>query len=301
LCLIIFYVYEGIITMGNNNNNNNNSEVVAYYDSKTESILSKYGPGPRVHYHGGLVAPDTVPASDVDGLSQQLAQSLENTLYEAARVWDAERYLSGTILDVGCGLGGGSIFWAQEYGARVFALTNVPRHVGLVSQFATQAGVADQIEPILGDAHVVPENGSFNAVVAIDSSCYLDREAWFRHLSPKLQSGGRVFIADIFAQRQDSREPVDCYYRTRIGSVDEYRQASTAGGFRLESVLDVTAHSVAFWELSIFHSRRLIESGVIADEKEVNRLQRSIDCHTWFRQQYLDGGIIYALLSFVCS
>ena len=26
-----------------------------YYDSKTESILRRYGPGPRVHYHNGIL------------------------------------------------------------------------------------------------------------------------------------------------------------------------------------------------------------------------------------------------------
>mgnify|MGYP001145371246 CR=1 FL=1 len=30
-------------------------EVAAYYDNKTEGILSRYGPGPRVHYHTGMV------------------------------------------------------------------------------------------------------------------------------------------------------------------------------------------------------------------------------------------------------
>ena len=43
-------------------------------------------------------------------------------LSDAAEVWDAPQSLSGEILDVGCGLGGGSIFWAQEFGARVTAV-----------------------------------------------------------------------------------------------------------------------------------------------------------------------------------
>ena len=30
-------------------------DVIAYFDSKTHSILKRYGPGPRVHYHTGLV------------------------------------------------------------------------------------------------------------------------------------------------------------------------------------------------------------------------------------------------------
>ena len=57
------------------------------------------------------------------------------------RVWDASESLTGEILDVGCGLGGGSIFWAQEFGARVTAVTCVPFHAGHVARFAVEAGV----------------------------------------------------------------------------------------------------------------------------------------------------------------
>jgi len=152
-------------------------DVIAYYDSKTESILRKYGPGPRVHFHGGLIEPDMVPAPTTEGLRQQLIQSQEDLLHEAAHFWSAEQYLSGTILDVGCGIGGGSIFWAQEYGACVFAITNVPRHVKLVARFAAQAGVAGQVIPILGDACAIPGDQVFDAAVAIDVSCHLDRES----------------------------------------------------------------------------------------------------------------------------
>ena len=276
-------------------------EIITYYDSKTKSILQKYGPGPRVHFHCGVIESDTEPASNAEGIRQQLIQSQEDVLYEAAQLWDAERCLSGIVLDVGCGLGGGSIFWAQEYGARVFALTNVPRHVGLVSQFATQAGVADQIIPILGDAHAIPENGTFETAVAINSSCHLDREAWFQHLASRLRPDGRVFILDIFLGSEDSRELIDRYYRTHIGSVDEYEEAAVAAGFSLDKVLDITARSVGFWDFSILHSRRLIESRTITDEEEVQRLQRSIHFHDWLEQQYMDRGIIYLLLSFVRS
>lgn len=276
-------------------------EVVAYYDRKTELILRKYGPGPRVHFHGGLIDPDTVPAPTVEGLRQQLIQSQEDLLHEAARFWEAESRLSGTILDVGCGLGGGSIFWAQEYGVRVFALTNVPRHVELVARFAAQAGVADQVMPILGDACAVPGDETFDAAVAIDSSSYLDRGAWFRHLSPRVRSGGRVLVVDIFAQREDCREPVDRYYKTCIGTLDEYMRASAAVGFGSDGMLALTARSTRYWEFSALYTRRLLEAGVIVEEKEVQRLQRSMHWHTWFLQQWMNGGLIYALLSFVHS
>ena len=63
-------------------------------------------------------------------------------LRHAAEVWDASEFLSGEILDVGCGLGGGSIFWAAGFGAQVTAVTCVPSHADHVARFAAEAGLS---------------------------------------------------------------------------------------------------------------------------------------------------------------
>jgi len=260
--------------------------------------LDKYGPGPKVHYHCGVIEPDVPPASDAEGIRQQLIQSQNKMLGEAADLWQAEKHLSGTIVDIGCGLGGGSIFWAQEYGARVFSLTNIPKHVGFITRFAAQAGVAHQVTPLLGDAHAIPGEQIFEAAVAINSSCHLNREVWFQQLASRLQPGGQVFILDIFLGNENSRELIDRYYHTRIGKMDEYETAASAAGFSLNTVLDVTARSVKFWDFSVLYSRRLIEAGMVTDKEELKRLERSISFHIWLGQQYADRDIIYALLSF---
>src|SRR5689334_6011189 len=98
-------------------------EVVAYYEGKTQAILHRYGPGPRVHYHTGLA--DDIPGACASSreLRTHLLISQEQMLWYAAELWDAETRLRGKVLDVGCGLGGGAIFWAEEFGAQVTAAT----------------------------------------------------------------------------------------------------------------------------------------------------------------------------------
>ena len=109
-------------------------DIVAYFDSKTQSILKRYGPGPRVHYHTGII--DVPPPPDVSApmLRDRLVAGQERMLRHAAEVWGASANLSGQILDVGCGLGGGAIYWAQEFGAQVTALTCVPSHAEWVAK-----------------------------------------------------------------------------------------------------------------------------------------------------------------------
>jgi len=79
--------------------------IVEWYDRKTEFLLEKYGPGPRVHYHTGWAAPDIVPAADRSGLRRQLWCSQEDMIRQAARAWCGEENLTGDLLDVGCGQG----------------------------------------------------------------------------------------------------------------------------------------------------------------------------------------------------
>lgn len=289
--------------MGNKWNVQDNSsrkDVVAWYERKTESILRKYGPGPLVHFHTGIVEPETAPAPDFEGLRLQLTQSQEKLLLEASQFWEAKRHLHGVVLDVGCGLGGSSIFFAQEYGAHVFALTNVPGHLKYIVKFAAQAGVAEKVTPILGDAHMVPGDHIFDAAVAIESSCYLYRESWFHHLSQRVQPDGHVFIADCFVRNDEIRKPFDSYWLTRIGTLNEYISAARGAGFKMEGLLDLTSRTALFWEFSILYSRCLLTT-IKVHMQEEQRLKRSIKWQTQFLPMWKDGKIMYALLRLVHS
>lgn len=250
-----------------------------------------------MHFHTGLIEPDTVAAPDIERLRRQLVASQEKLLQEAAQFWDAKNHLQGVVLDVGCGLGGSSIFLAQEYGTQVFALTNVPSHVELIERFAYQAGVVDKVKPILGDACAIPGSQIFDAAVAIESSCYLDRKAWFQHLVQRVRSEGQVCIADCFAMSDEIREPFNSYWLTRIGTLEEYERASRAAGFTMEGMLDLTSKTGRFWEFSILYSRRIL-GALTVSEQEAERLQRSIKWQTQLLHFWNGGKIMCALLRF---
>jgi tocopherol O-methyltransferase len=271
--------------------------LVAYYDSKTCGILERYGPGPRVHYHTGLVDDPALPGSSTQELRQRLVAAQERALYHAAQVWGASSTLSGDVLDVGCGLGGGAIFWAQEFGAQVAAVTCVASHVDLVARFAAQAGVQSRVQPLLCDALEVPGENRFETAVAIDSSGYLSRGPWFRRLASLLRPGGRVHIADCFLGRPEYEEPFNSYWHTRIGTIAQYLAAAEEARFRLESVQDISRRTEHFWTTTV----ALMEAE--AREKtlgpgEIARRDASMRAHTLVRQGLVDAGLRYALMSF---
>jgi len=272
-------------------------EVVTYYEDKTQAILRRYGPGPRVHYHTGLVDESEPPGVSAYVLRQKLIAAQERMLHHAADVWRARSTLCEDILDVGCGLGGGAIFWAQEFGARVTAVTIAPSHVDWIKRFAAQAGVESQIQPLLCNALEVPGENCFDAVVAVDSSGYLPRKAWFQHLVSLLRPGGHVFITDCFLNRAEYEESFNRYWHTRIGTIHEYLTAAQEAGLHEELVEDISSRTEHFWTLTLALMQAEAQEKRLSPG-EATKLETSLRVHSLVREGLSNGGLRYALLSF---
>lgn len=272
-------------------------ELVAFYESKTQPILRRYGPGPRVHYHVGLVEDEYSADAGPERLRELLVRSQESMLEYAAGVWNLDSLREREILDVGCGLGGTALFLAQEYGARVTALTIAPSHVGLVRRFAAQAGVEELVAPILGDALEIPGAARFDAAIAIDSSSSFARAPWFYHLAQLLRPHGRVLIGDCFLADRDYEVPFNLHWCAQIGTLDEYLEAARDAGFHLDTIVDLSDKVRRFWSLSL----SLIgfeETSLKLDEESSERLKASRRIHTMVCDGLAGGGLRQLLLGF---
>lgn len=279
------------------NSHANVHDIAAHFEGKTQSILQRYGPGPRVHYHAGMIEQPPLADASMESMRWQLIEGQERILWYAAETWNSAAYLSGEILDVGCGLGGGALFWAQQFGARVTAVTCVPSHANWVARFASLAGVAERVSPLVCDALEVPGAERFDAAVAVDSSCYLPRNEWFQRLVKLLRPGGRVFIMDCFLGRPEYREKFDGYWRTRIGTVEEYQASAVQAGLTLELVDDISLRTKHFWTTTLALIRA--EAGdTKADTATANGYDASLEAHNLVRQGLSDKGLRYVLMGF---
>lgn len=272
-------------------------EVAAYYGSKTQAILQRYGPGPRVHYHTGLVDDPPPLDASVTALHQELIASQERLLRHAADVWRAQSTLCGEVLDVGCGLGGGAIFWAQEFGARVTAVTNVASHVDWIVKFTAQAGVESRVRPLLCNAPEAPGKSCFDAAVALDSCCHMPRKALFQRLAAILRPGGRVFITDFFSGQPEYEEPFNRHWYACIGTIDEYIALAREAGLREELVEDVSHRAVHFWTTTLALMKAEARENKL-NPTEAAKYEESLRAHLQVRQGFATGGLRYALMSF---
>ncbi|MGW1836729.1 SAM-dependent methyltransferase [Streptomyces sp. NPDC002067] len=237
-------------------------QVPLYYTRKTSDILHKYGPGPRVHFHMGIFAegdhPNTTVAQRV--LRRRIVESQEAVLDHAARLWDVPRNPPGHLLDIGCGVGGGSIYWAQTYGAQVTGITVTGEHIPVIADFARQAEVGDRITPVLGDIHDLTDENRYDGAVAIESSGYMDRERLFAVVAKALKPGGWFGIQEHFLCRPEWTEFIDGYYKTRLGTLTEYITAAHAAGLELEQDEDITDRVAEFWMQSMAWSTAEVET-----------------------------------------
>jgi tocopherol O-methyltransferase len=272
-------------------------EVAAHLEGKTAAILQRYGPGPRVHYHAGLIDHPPHSNESAQSLRQRLVAAQERMLAHAAKIWDAPSTLSEDVLDVGCGLGGGAIYWAQKFGAQVTAVTCVPSHVDWVARFAAQAGVSSRVQPLLCDALEVPGENCFSTVIAVDSSSYLPRKQWLLRVASLLRPGGRVFIIDCFLARFDYAKAFDGYWRTRIGTIDEYLNAANESHLQVVSFADISHRAVHFWTTTLALIQvEMRDHGL--DPLERARYEASLHAHSLVRQGLLSSGLRYCLMSF---
>ncbi|MEX2980273.1 cyclopropane-fatty-acyl-phospholipid synthase family protein [Streptomyces sp. C36] len=227
--------------------------VPSYYSRKTTDILHKYGPGPRVHFHVGLFDTGSAPNTTVSQsmLRRRLFDSQETALAHAARAWNVAENPPAQLFDIGCGLGGGSIYWAQEYGCSVTAITVTAKHVPVMAELVRQAGVEDKVTPVLGDIHDLREEQTYDAAVAIESSGYMDRERLFSVVAKALKPGGWFGIQEHFLCRPEWTTFIDGYYKTRLGTLPEYISAAHSAGFTLEQDEDLTDRVAEFWVQSM--------------------------------------------------
>lgn len=274
------------------------NKVIEWYEKKTQNIIDKYGPGPVIHFHTGIIESREKPEKDIELLRLQLVKSQEKLMQVACNFWDTN--FSSPILDFGCGLGGSSIYLAKEFGATIYALTNVPCHIKYIQQFAIKAGVANRIIPILGSHNLKPGNNVFNTVVAIESSCYINRVKWFKTLSKSLETGGKVYIADSFTEALEVKRPFDDYWLTDIGTLQEYREAAESSGFSVDAIKDITESTSRFWEFNVLHSKMELEQkGITKDRKA--KLLRSIEWQSRLEEFWRERRINCLLLKLSLS
>ena len=159
--------------------------------NKNQILYNLFWSKNEVHY--GLWEKDT----------KSLSEAVLNTNIAVSNYLEITE--NDMVLDAGCGVGGTSIFIAENYGAKVTGITLSNIQIGIAKQNALKSTAAHLIDFSEQDVtRTTFRNNSFSKIFAIESICYVPNKIdFFNEAFRLMKKGGRIAIVDAFLIRTD--------------------------------------------------------------------------------------------------
>jgi tocopherol O-methyltransferase len=162
-----------------------------------------------------------------------------------------------TVLDIGCGFGGSSIYLAQKYEARATGITISPVQV----EMARKAAAAEHLDArfLLMDAEALDFPQPFDLLWSVESiSHYHDHRSFFVNAARFLKPGGVFALTDWFkkpglspAQEREFIEPIDRGMFIDLETMDDYESHLLASGLEVIHRQDLTRQCAKSWDLGL--------------------------------------------------
>lgn len=173
--------------------------------------------------------------------------NMNRVLADTAAIAPGER-----VLDAGCGIGGSSIWLAENRGVRVTGITLSDLQVSQARHNAAQRGVSDRVDFQTADFCATPfESESFDVVWAIESICHaLDKRDVIREACRLLRPGGRLVCSDGYALKREYSEAewkvirtcLDGWQIPNLALPEEFQTWLAEAGLTAIRFRDITPH-----------------------------------------------------------
>ncbi|HEY6266848.1 MAG TPA: class I SAM-dependent methyltransferase [Candidatus Acidoferrum sp.] len=220
---------------------NNKHKIIELYD-----VISPYYPslwGEHLH-HGYWIVGDE---------SKEKAQlQLVEHLAQLANIKSGSE-----ILDIGCGMGGSSLYLARNYNATVTGITISPVQV----EMATAAAARERIDVkfLVMDAEAMDFQKQFDVLWSVESiSHYQHLEDFFVSASRLLKPGGAFGIIDWFKKKNlTSAEtekfilPIEKGMLCELQIMDDYEQYLTSNGLQITHREVLNKNCAKTWDLGL--------------------------------------------------
>lgn len=228
-----------------------------FYDASTGLWEEVWGE----HLHHGYYGPAGDQKKD---RRQAQIDLIEELLNWAGSTLPAEP--PSQILDVGCGIGGSSLYLAQKFGASATGITLSPVQAERAAERAREGGMGDRLQFQVADALNMPfGDRSFDLVWALESGEHMpDKVKFLQECCRVLKPGGK-FIMATWCHRPTSepKGPLTAneqkhladiyrvYCLPYVISLPEYEAIARDVGFQNIRTADWSAAVAPFWDVVI--------------------------------------------------
>ncbi len=168
-----------------------------------------------------------------------------------------------TILDVGCGIGGSSLYLAEKFGSKVTGITLSPVQANRATERARIAGLSANTDFRVANALEMPfADDSFDLVWSLESGEHMpDKATFLQECYRVLKPGGKLILATWCHRPVSASDPLSVYDRRDLQeiyrvyclpyviSLPEYIEIVDRCGFQDLHSADWSAAVEPFWDL----------------------------------------------------
>ncbi|SRR5579883_1852933 len=164
-----------------------------------------------------------------------------------------------TILDVGCGMGGSSIFLAEKYQANVTGITLSQKQASIArAQAAKLNNVIFKVEDALA-LPSIPDN-SIDIVWSLEScEQFFDKELFIQQAYRVLKPGGKLMLATWCSDREEYHDSDAKSYQKLclafdvpyMPTIEWYRETIIKNNFQVNTILDWSHHVKKSWDIGV--------------------------------------------------
>jgi tocopherol O-methyltransferase len=169
------------------------------------------------------------------------------------------------ILDVGCGIGGSSLYLAEKFGARVTGITLSPVQANRAKERARGAGLQAKTDFQVANALNIPfPDNSFDLVWSLESGEHMpDKVKFLQECHRVLKPGGKLIFVTwchrpttpetplTAAEQKHLQDIYRVYCLPYVISLPEYVEIVEQGGFKDLRVDDWSTAVAPFWDVVI--------------------------------------------------
>ncbi|MBD2340577.1 methyltransferase domain-containing protein [Calothrix sp. FACHB-156] len=152
------------------------------------------------HMHHGYYGPDGTEKKD----RRQAQIDLIEELLHWAEVKTAEN-----ILDVGCGIGGSSLYLAEKFHAKATGITLSPVQANRATERAQKLNLSDRSQFLVADAQAMPfADNTFDLVWSLESGEHMPNKIKFMQECYRVLKPGGKLIMVTWCHRPIDNEPL---------------------------------------------------------------------------------------------